>query len=420
MSPAPSERRLIFLVGSLQFIITVVFSMVLPLAPLFARDLGIPTRDIGIIGGAYIVASSLSGLVGTLFLDRFDRRRGLAVSIAGLVAGAAMSGLAPNLFWLIVSRLMTGIFSGPSYALALATIIDNVPVERRGRALGAIAGASSLALITGVPLSLGIANLLGSWRYPFFAVGLVGAALAVFAIKNLTPQRAHLTGAAARQTVRQRIAALASLLTRPACTLAYSIQVAAAMPLMALSTIMAVFLTNNLGLGAKGLSWVYLIGGGTNLVVARIIGRLADKYGSAPISVATTALVTAAILMGYVGLNPGLPLLLIFPVFFIANSARTILIQTVAMRIPRPQERAGFQSLGQSMQGLSMGVSSISVSYLIGSTPDGKLVGVPNLALGVMVFVWLFPILLFRLERLISRDDSDTPGPMPEPIADAV
>ena len=88
----------------------------------------------------------------------------------------------------------------------------------------------------------------------------------------------------------------------------------------------------------------------------------------------------------------------------------------VAMRIPRPRERAAFQSLGQSMQGLSMGVSSIATSYLIASAPDGRLIGVPRLAIGVMTFVWLFPLLLFRLERMMGGGDGGDPlGALPEP-----
>ena len=92
----------------------------------------------------------------------------------------------------------------------------------------------------------------------------------------------------------------------------------------------------------------------------------------------------------------------IFPVFFIANSARTILIQTIAMRIPEPRERAGFQALGQSIQSLSMGLAAMAVSYVVGSTADGKLVGVGRMAAGILVVVWIFPILLFRLERMVT------------------
>lgn len=398
-----SQRRLITLVGALQFIITIVFSMVLPLAPMFSRDLGIPAHDVGLIGGAYIVSSAVSGFVGTLYLDRFDRRWGLAAAIGGLVLGVSMSGFAPNLPLLLVSRVMTGLFSGPAYSLAIATVIDNVPVERRGRALGAIAGASSLALIIGVPLSLEIANLFGSWRYPFFAVGATGALLGIWGIWNLAPQRAHLEGMDARFNVGRRLRMLRELLTRPVCVLAYTLQMAAAVPLIALSTIMAVFLVNNLGFPASELWLVYLVGGGTNFFLSRLIGQLADRFGASPVAVGTTALVSAAICFGYLGLNPGLPLLVIFPAFFVANSARTILIQTTAMRIPHPSERAGFQALGQSIQSMSMGLSSIATSYVVGSTPDGKLVGVDRLAMGILVVVWIFPILLRRLERIVGR-----------------
>ena len=48
-----SERRVVFLVGAVQFINVLDFTMVMPLGPDFARALHIPASELGKIVGGY-------------------------------------------------------------------------------------------------------------------------------------------------------------------------------------------------------------------------------------------------------------------------------------------------------------------------------------------------------------------------------
>src|SRR5688572_22719428 len=86
-APAPSERVIVLLVGAVQFVNVLDFMMVMPLGPDFAAALGIATSHIGVVGGSYTLAAAASGLIGSLFLDRFDRRLALGVAMLGLVVG---------------------------------------------------------------------------------------------------------------------------------------------------------------------------------------------------------------------------------------------------------------------------------------------------------------------------------------------
>jgi MFS family permease len=78
---ALSERRLLFLVGAVQFVNVLDFMMVMPLGPDFAASLGIPVARLGIVGGSYTVAAAAAGLAGAFFLDRFDRRKALGLAL---------------------------------------------------------------------------------------------------------------------------------------------------------------------------------------------------------------------------------------------------------------------------------------------------------------------------------------------------
>ena len=72
---AVSERVIVLLIGAVQFVNILDFVMVMPMGPDFAVALHIPSSKLGWIGGAYTAAAAVSGLVGSLFLDRFDARR---------------------------------------------------------------------------------------------------------------------------------------------------------------------------------------------------------------------------------------------------------------------------------------------------------------------------------------------------------
>ena len=86
------ELKAVWLVCAVQFINMLDSMMVLPLGPEFSRALNVPPSQIGLIGGAFVLAACVSGLIGSLVLDRFDRRRALVVCMVGLLAGTALSG----------------------------------------------------------------------------------------------------------------------------------------------------------------------------------------------------------------------------------------------------------------------------------------------------------------------------------------
>ncbi|MBL8720617.1 MAG: MFS transporter, partial [Myxococcales bacterium] len=92
--------------------------MVMPLGPDFARQLGISTSHIGYVGGAYTAAAAVSGLVGALFLDRFDRRSALVLSMLGLALGTAAGAFACGLPSLMLARVLAGAFGGPATSVS--------------------------------------------------------------------------------------------------------------------------------------------------------------------------------------------------------------------------------------------------------------------------------------------------------------
>jgi predicted MFS family arabinose efflux permease len=427
-----SERLLVNLCGLVALLSGIVFSMVGALAPMFSKDLQIPTQSIGTIMGSYMLASAMSGFLGTFYLDRFDRRKALAVALIGVVVGLILTGLAPNLPLLIAARIVSGIFAGPSNAVSIAIVIDNVPAERRGGALGTVAAFGALAQIIGLPAGLAIAQAFGSWRDPFFAAAAVGAVLTVLITLNLPAQRGHLLGAASF-AVMDRLRGMGRLFLRGEFQVAFGLMMTGIVPLVAITTIMSVFLVNNLGYPQGALILLYIVGGGANVATARYVGRGIDRFGPGAVSLASTLALTMAVAVGYLGIgwsiviamengiesvipsSPALqhygiypallPVILIFALFFITSSGRLVVGQAITMRIPKPEERAGFQSLSQAIQSFTMALAALAIPKLLGSTSDGKLTGIEMFCYGVLVVTWVFPPLVYWLDALLNRRD---------------
>src|SRR2546423_1646114 len=88
----------------------------------------------------------------------------------------------------VVLLIAAGQFGGPATSIASSIIADVVPQERRGSAMGMVMAAFSVASVLGVPAGLELARHFG-WRAPFFAVGGLGALIAISAVFFLPPLR---------------------------------------------------------------------------------------------------------------------------------------------------------------------------------------------------------------------------------------
>ncbi len=398
----PDERRITLVIAAVQFINILDFMMVMPLGPDFARALDIPAAHIGYIGGSYTAAAAVAGLIGSMLLDRFDRRRALAVAMAGLIVSTALGGLAWDFPSLLATRVLAGLFGGPAVAVAIATVTDRVAPQRRGQAMGIVMSAFSLAAIAGVPVGLELA-LYGGWRAPFFAVALAGLVVAVAAIAILPPQRGHLaaglgsgpgsgvgTGAWVRMT---------ALLSRRAVWLAYATVALVQIQQFMIIPNIAAYVQGNLGFPRDHLSLVYLTGGTLSFFTARWAGRLVDRHGSTPVTFAATAGLCVVIFTAFIGYRPWMPVLGLFPFFMMFVGIRMVANGAAFSRVPEPQERAGFMALVSAVQHLSSAFGAFLSAEILTNAPDGRLEHVSTMA-GISIVLGLaVPLLTLWLEQ---------------------
>ncbi|QRO02466.1 MFS transporter [Archangium violaceum] len=386
--------------------------MVMPLGPDFSAGLGIATSHIGTIGAAYTAAACVAGVVGSYFLDRFDRRKALAVAMLGLVVGTAAGGFATGLTSLLVARAMAGLFGGPATSLALSIIADLIPAERRGRAMGAVMGAFSVASVLGVPMAIKVAGWV-DWRMPFFGVAGLGLLLAAAAIFFLPPMRGHLE----REQVHK--VSVRELFTRSDVLLSYTmatlINVAGFLVIPHLST----YVQNNLGQPRDQVEAIYFVGGLVSFVTLRIAGKAVDRLGSFRVGTVGVMLFMCTIYAVFLFPTSGPPLMLLFACFFLSNGVRNVAYSTLTSRVPEQSIRARFMSFQSAVQHLGAAAGAFLSSQMLFDLPGGQLGGLNRVVEGSILLSLTLPVMFFLVERRVRARDqaSGTPLATGAPVA---
>lgn len=155
-----------------------------PALPAIARAFTVPTGDLAWVFTLYLLVTVASIAIASTLADRYGRRV-IYMSCIGLFAlGSIVAMIAPSYGVLLFARALQALGAGGVFPVATAAIGDVVEPERRGGALGAIAGMWGLAAIVG-PLFGGIITHYVSWRW-IFVLNLPLAAIVLYlAYRNL-------------------------------------------------------------------------------------------------------------------------------------------------------------------------------------------------------------------------------------------
>jgi predicted MFS family arabinose efflux permease len=413
-SKAPPERFIVLLVAAVQFVNILDFMMVMPLGPDFAKGLGIPTASLGLVSGSYAAAAALAGFLGAGVLDRFDRRKALAVAMTGLVLGTAAGAAAQGLWTMILARVIAGAFGGPATSLALSIVADVVPPQRRGRAMGTVMGSFSIASIAGVPVGLQLAVWFG-WRVPFLAVAGLGVVILFLALSRMP----SLTGHLANRPPGTPYQRMRSLWNDTTVRLALLTNALVFITAFLVIPNIAAHLLQNLDYPRPRLSYAYTVGGVVSLVVLMFAGRAVDKNGPTFVASIGTVLLAAALVLGFIAPNYffHLSVFALFAVFMAAMSMRNISLGSLSTRVPRGHERAGYMSLQSMAQHMSSAIGAVISSRILHNTADGRLAGVARLStLSLALGLGLPPLLALIMRRVRAREAA-SPAPVAPPAA---
>lgn len=168
--------------------------MIIPVLPKLVENfLGGDTARAAEVFGVFSTAWALmqflcSPLLGALS-DSFGRRPVVLISNFGLGLDYVLMALAPNLWWLFIGRVISGI-SSATVPTAFAYITDVTPPEQRAAKFGLIGAAFGLGFVLGP----GLGGVLGSVdpRLPFWlaaVLSLLNGCYGLFVLPESLPRK---------------------------------------------------------------------------------------------------------------------------------------------------------------------------------------------------------------------------------------
>jgi EmrB/QacA subfamily drug resistance transporter len=164
-------------------------SIVGPAIPSIEKTIQVETKDLSWVFNIYILFN-LAGI--SLFArlsDRFGRRVIYILAVSVFAFGSLVVAMADNYSLLIIGRGIQGFGSSGIFPVALATIGDIFPVEKRGRALGLIGAVFGIAFLAG-PFIAGTLLHYYTWN-ALFLINIPFALLIILLSLTLLPSKTH-------------------------------------------------------------------------------------------------------------------------------------------------------------------------------------------------------------------------------------
>ncbi len=174
---ATNWQRTLWAMVGIQFIMTMSFSFLTPIMPLFLPVLGVHTEAAidmwaGILSGSTsFVAAFASPLWGRL-ADQHGRKLMLLRSSCAIAVFTAFMGLSQNVWQFVAARALMGVFAGFS-STAMALVASQVPEGRLGYSLGLLSTGQLVGSLVGPVIGGVLADLTDSYRIPFYCTSAI-------------------------------------------------------------------------------------------------------------------------------------------------------------------------------------------------------------------------------------------------------
>jgi MFS transporter, DHA1 family, multidrug resistance protein len=174
---ATNWQRTLWAMVGIQFIMTMSFSFLTPIMPLFLPVLGVHTEAAidmwaGILSGSTsFVAAFASPLWGRL-ADQHGRKLMLLRSSCAIAVFTAFMGLSQNVWQFFAARALMGVFAGFS-STAMALVASQVPEGRLGYSLGLLSTGQLVGSLVGPVIGGVLADLTDSYRIPFYCTSAI-------------------------------------------------------------------------------------------------------------------------------------------------------------------------------------------------------------------------------------------------------
>ncbi|MCR6664070.1 MAG: TCR/Tet family MFS transporter [Luteimonas sp.] len=278
-TPRKAALAFIFLVVLIDVL---AFGLIIPVLPHLVEEFTGSASGaalwIGIFGTVFAAIQFVSAPIQGALSDRYGRRPVILLSCLGLGIDFIIMALAPTLWWLLLARVFSGVFSA-SFSTANAYIADITAPEQRAKSFGLIGAAFGVGFIIG--------PVIGGWlgeidlRLPFWfaaALALLNFCYGLFVLPESLPlekRSARFDWSSARPH-----ASLLFLRRYPAIWGLAAVVFIANLAHYVYPSVFVLFADVRYGWGPREASWVLALVGVCSVIVnVLVIGRVVKAFG---------------------------------------------------------------------------------------------------------------------------------------------
>ena len=299
--------------------------MIAGLLPALARDLNVGLPAAGHLVTAFSLAYAIGAPVMAVLTAGLERRRLLAIAMAGFSIANLFAAVAPGYAGLLAARLLLALSAASFMPAASGYAAALGGPERRGRALSIVTNGLTLAIIVGVPLGVLVGEGFG-WRATFLGVAALAAVSLLGILARLPSQPPGTIASLGERLALAKRSDVLAVLATSVLTVAGTFTV---------YTYLGVFLAGVAGIGPHGLALVLLGFGLASAAGARLGGAMADHWGAGATVIVACGLALAAYLVLSLGvtLGPARAMLALLPAILLWGLASWGLITAQQARL---------------------------------------------------------------------------------------
>lgn len=263
------QKATLWVVAVAVFTDMLIYGIIVPILPNYAKTLGATQAEIGFLFGSYAITLLLATPILGVISDKVGRRLPMILGLFGLAAATLLFGFANSFWLLVVARMLQGISAAATWTAGLALLADVFPLKERGKAMGIALSGQAIGMLLG-PTIGGFLYQWGGYHLPFIFAAVIALIDGILRITLLHDEP--------KQDSEQRISYRSILKMHSLFMIIGIIIIGSALP-SALEPTLPLYLHNVLHLSSGTIGLLFAVPTLAYGFTAPVIGTLSNKLG---------------------------------------------------------------------------------------------------------------------------------------------